>query len=91
MFVVTENNTLSLYKIADRRKLYGIKFEEQIRHCRIDYSKKHMLVSVKEKFYVIEQGKITEKYEPKISAFEYIFPLYGYYFIIGKNGTLYYS
>ena len=91
LFAVNDNKTIQIFKLSQNIRIHSVKFEENIRHARLDYKGKKLMVSVGNKIAVVEGGKVVEEIDPPVKDFSYIFPLYGQYFIVGKSGTLYWS
>lgn len=68
-----------------------MKLEDTIEYARLDHKGKRLLISTNKEILAIEGGKIIEKIALPFPEFHYIFPLYGIYFIVSKNGVLSWS
>ena len=49
------------------------------------------MVSTATQILLIEAGVVVESLDPPLPDFEYIFPLYGKYLVVGRSGVLYWS
>lgn len=91
IIVSAENRTLQVFKVSENIRIYNVKFDSPIIHVRLDYRVSKILVSTENKICVLDGGDIIDEIVPSIKSFYYVFPLYGIYFIVGKNGVLYWS
>ncbi len=91
MIVATDANMITAYKISDNSKSYSVKIPVNINMMRLDYMSKRLLVSSDKEIFVVDHDKIEKTIHPKVSKFNFIFPLHGLYFVASKDGNLYRS
>lgn len=80
-----------MYTLADNVKTNIIKMDAPIKHVRIDYKFRKIMVSTPNKVHVIFNGNVVEEFCPSLEGFHYLFPLYGIYFATTYQGTLHWS
>lgn len=91
LYVVTESNTIQIYRVSEHSRIHNIKIEGKIEHARLDHKGKRLLVSTEGHILAMEGGQIADTIPFPLPNSHYVFPLYGVYFIVGKNGVLSWS
>ena len=89
--MVTDQNAIQVFKMAEYSRIHTIKMEEKINHVRIDNRSKKLMVSTDKKIYLVDGGQIIGSMDPPVDDFKYVYPLYGGYFVVTSKGMLYYS
>lgn len=91
LYVATLAQSVQVYRISENTRVHNIKFEQPIRHARIDYRSKKLMVSTDRTIFMAQGGQIVEQLPVPIADFDFVFPLYGFYFIASRRGVLYWT
>jgi len=83
-------DSIQIFKVSTNTKVH-VKIEEQIRYARLDHRTRKLLVSTKKDIAVVEDGKVVDTMPHPLPDFDYIFPLYGGYFVTNTKGVLSWS